>query len=249
MATENFLALRDTEAMAELQAEHIHVFGNNHVCKTDSRGHAMPKQRSLFEIRVDASGGFIPLWAENVTLRYRFQERSLQRYRNPEAVKSRVRELFGEALMQWGDAAPIRFSERSDAWDFEIAVRNADDCDRFGCVLASAFFPDGGQHELVIYPKMFDQSPEEQVETLIHETGHIFGLRHFFADVSEQAWPSELFGTNSSFSIMNYGVQSTLTDVDRGDLKALYSAVWRGHLTNINGTPIRMMHPFSSLRP
>lgn len=74
---------------------------------------------------------------------------------------------------------PLRWSaQRDDRWDFEIVVGHANDCDRNGCVLASAFIPDAGRHELTIFPKMFDQAREEQVETLIHEIGHVFGLRH-----------------------------------------------------------------------
>jgi hypothetical protein len=46
-----------------------------------------------------------------------------------------------------------------------------------GCVLASAFFPDAGRHELVIYPRMFAQNRKEPVDTLIHEIGHTFKLR------------------------------------------------------------------------
>jgi len=226
----------------------VHIF-NGHVCKTDIRGHATPKGRTPFDLRVDATGGFIPLWAANGMLRYRFQEQSLRQFRDPEAAKATIRQLMGEALVKWGDAAPIRFAERQDAWDFEIAVRNADDCDINGCVLASAFFPDHGQHELLLYPKMFDQTREEQVETLIHEIGHIFGLRHFFANVSEGAWPSVRFGKDSRFTIMNYGDDSYLTPDDTADLKKLYEAVWSGQLTNINGTPIRLMKPFSSDRP
>ena len=72
-------------------------------------------------------------------------------------------------------------------------------------MLASAFFPDAGRHPLTIYPRMFTQSRKEQVDTLIHEIGHTFGLRHFFAQVSESAWPSVVFGTHQAFSIMNYG--------------------------------------------
>jgi hypothetical protein len=115
--------------------------------------------------------------------------------------------------------------------------------------LASAFFPDPGQHELVIYPKMFTQSRKEQVDTLIHEIGHIFGLRHFFANVSETAWPSEVFGTHRPFTIMNYGSQSELTDDDRADLKRLYQTAWSGELTEIAGTPIRSVKPFNTIAP
>jgi len=248
MAKTDLFKPPNDDEIVRLNDEEVHVF-RGHRCKTDTRGRSMPRGRSLFEIRVDASEGFIPLWAPNMTLRYRFQRQSMNRLRDPEGVKAAIRELFGESLIAWGDAAPIRFAERDEACDFEFVVRNADDCDATGCVLASAFFPDHGQHELVIYPEMFEQSREEQIETLVHEVGHIFGLRHFFANVSEEAWPSELFGEDSRFSIMNYGADSYLTDKDRSDLGKLYRAVWDGRLTNINGTPIRQMTPYSNDRP
>jgi hypothetical protein len=197
---------------------------------------------------VDASEGFIPLWAKGVTLRWRFQGRSLAALEDPEDAKDAIRKLLGEALLAWGDAAPIRFSEREDLWDFEITVKRSDDCDRGGCVLAAAFFPDAGRHQLEIYPKMFEQTKKEQLETLEHELGHVFGLRHFFAQLSETTWPSEVFGEHKRFSIMNYGNESVLTDEDRLDLARLYRLAWSKELTEINGTPIRFVKPFSMSR-
>jgi hypothetical protein len=94
---------------------------------------------------------------------------------------------------------------------------------------------------------MFLQSEAEQVETMIHEIGHIFGLRHFFANVSETAYRSEIFGTHNPFSIMNYGYQSKLTDDDRDDLRRLYQQARSGALTAINGTPIRFVRPYHML--
>ncbi len=94
---------------------------------------------------------------------------------------------------------------------------------------------------------MFSQVREEVVETFIHEIGHVFGLRHFFAQVSESAWPAEVFGEHEKFSIMNYGATSTLTDDDREDLQRLYHSAWSGALTDINGTPINLVKPFSSI--
>ena len=91
---------------------------------------------------------------------------------------------------------------------------------------------------------MFNQSPEEQLETVEHELGHIFGLRHFFANISEKKWKSELFGTNSPFSIMNYGDKSKLRASDINDLKKLYELVWSGALTEINGTKIKKLVSF-----
>jgi hypothetical protein len=213
-------------------------------CDTESRGHATPRGRSPLEIVVDASEGFVPLWAKETTLRWTYRESSFDRFANPAAAKEKVKELLGNAILAWGDAAPVKFAEHDDSWDFEIVMKAADDCDSNGCVLASAFFPDAGRHQLYVYPRMFEQEPQEQVETLIHEIGHAFGLRHFFALVSETAWPAEVFGTHKKFSIMNYGPDSKLTADDKSDLKRLYQLAWSGQLTHINGTPVKFVKPF-----
>jgi hypothetical protein len=238
-----FRRLSEKDAQ-KAKAEHVHVYGNRVKCMTDTRGYATPQNADRVRIVVDSSEGYIPLWARRSTLRWRFQSQTLALFENPTAAAQAIRRLLGEALLAWGDAVPVRFSERRDAWDFEISVRNADDCDAAGCTLASAFFPDSGRHELLIYPKMFEQSDKEQVETLAHELGHVFGLRHFFAKVSEKTWPAEIFGTHKPFSIMNYGAKSKLTADDRKDLKNLYEQAWSGQLSEINGTPIRLVRPF-----
>lgn len=222
-----------------VKREDVYVF-RKHKCRTDG----MARERSPFEIVLDASEGFIPLWEKGIILRWRFQEASLAHLPDTERAKSAIRELMLQALQLWGGFRPVKFAERSDAWDFEIVVRENSDCDINGCVLASAFFPDAGRHELVIYPEMFDQDAGEQVQTMAHELGHVFGLRHFFAKVHEQAWPAEIFGEHVPFSIMNYGAQSELTAADKADLQRLYDAVWAGALTEINGTPIRQVRPY-----
>ncbi|HUQ89412.1 MAG TPA: matrixin family metalloprotease [Vicinamibacterales bacterium] len=225
----------------------VHVYGNEFVCDTDSRGFPTPRDRSIAEIVVDASEGFVPLWAKDTTLRWRFREASLKVFANPAKAATEIRKLLGDALIAWADATPVKFAERNDLWDFEIVVQNGDNCTASGCVLASAFFPDAGRHELKIFPKMFQQDRKEQVETLVHEIGHVFGLRHFFAQISEKTWRSEIFGTHKPFSIMNYGAKSTLTAADKSDLKRLYQKVWSGQLTHINGTPIKLVKPFHTI--
>ncbi len=229
----------------------VHVIDRQHgvICDTDRRGHPTPQGRSPLDIVVDASEGFIPLWAADTVLRWRFRERSMDYFEDPAAAKAEIRNLFAESVLAWGSAAPVTFKYDTDLWDFEIVMRGADQCNAFGCVLASAFFPDGGRHDLTLYPKLFTLDREEQVETFVHEIGHAFGLRHFFADVSEQAWPAEIFGRHDKFSIMNYGEFSELTDADKEDLTALYQAVWAGDLTHINGTPIQLVKPYSALAP
>jgi hypothetical protein len=229
----------------DLEIRHTHVLSENKiVCGTEDRGFKQPRGASREELVLDNTEGFIPLWDKNVTLRWRFNRSIQARLDGLGQTPDTLRKLIGEAVLGWGDAVPVKFVERDDAYDFEIDVREADRCSPSGCVLASAFFPDAGRHELKIYPKMFAQSKKEQVETLMHEFGHVFGLRHFFAQLSEKEWPAVIFGEHNPFSIMNYGENSFPTDADRRDLRKLYEGVWGGQIKNINGTEIRLMRPY-----
>jgi hypothetical protein len=197
---------------------------------------------------VDATQGFIPLWAQGSVLLWAFDEAALSSFQDPEKIKTRCRYLINAAFDRWGDSAPIRIKELDDNPDFHVTVSASDRCSPRGCTLASAFFPDSGRHQLSIYPKMFDQEEEEQIDTLTHELGHVFGLRHFFAPTEEPGFPSVVFGQNKPFSIMNYGELSRLTDDDKRDLKILYESVWNGSINKVNGTPIKLVVPFHSLR-
>ncbi len=224
---------------------HVHSLGHNIICRTDYRAH----KRSPLELVLDATEGFIPLWEENLVLRWKFNEASLAAFQHADAIKESIRNLLGKAISAWGDAMPIRFTENSDNSDFEIQIEHNDDCSPQGCTLAQAFFPDSGRHPLYIYPKMFSQDEKEQVDTLTHELGHVFGLRHFFAPDTETQWPSVIFGKNKPFSIMNYGQLSELTEDDKHDLKLLYESVWGRRLTKINDTPIKLVRPYHYFHP
>lgn len=238
---------RDKPKQASETDPQPHLLGPGLICDTGPRGQAMPQGDSLLEIVLDATEGFIPLWEKDTVLRWRFQERSFAHFKDPGAAKKEVERLLSAALVAWGSAAPVKFKKNDDVWDFEIVMKGNDDCSPSGCVLASAFFPDAGRHEFVLYPRMFTQSQKEQVDTFCHELGHVFGLRHFFANISETKWPSVIFGTHEKFSIMNYNELSELTDADRGDLTQLYTQAWSGQLTEINGTPIRFVRPYHTL--
>lgn len=242
------ILFKSEKEAAEAEAPFLHIYHKGAVCETDKAGYALPMDRDPVELVVDASEGFIPLWAEGVTLRWRFQQRSMSIFQNPVAAKTYLRDLLGRALLLWEDAVPIRFAEVRDAWDFEIVVSAQEKCSANGCTLASAFFPESGQNQLKIYPTLFSQSRDEQIETMAHELGHVFGLRHFFAQITETRWRSEIFGDHQPFSIMNYGEQSVMTENDHTDLKKLYQRAWLGELTEINGTPINLVEPYSSLR-
>lgn len=217
--------------------EYRHIYNNKVICITDSKGHPEPENVNPIKIRV-GTGGFIPLWDIGVSLNWRFSKSFASYFKNPEAAKNGVRELLVKAITAWKDACPIKFHEVKEGWDFEIDM-HTEDCDGSGCVLASAFFPGAGQNVFYIYPTMFKQTYQEQIETIEHEIGHIFGLRHFFANVKETNLKSELFERDTAFSIMNYGDESKLENTDIEDLKKLYQLVWSNQLTEINGTPIK----------
>ncbi len=245
--TENVFLERDSNNPYAPANSEVHLYGKKKVrCETDSKGYPTPRNRKPTEIVLDASEGFIPLWKENVNLRWRFNPSLYNFFMHPEEAMNGIRKLFAKGVLEWDDAAPIGFAERNDAWDFEIIVKK-DNCDYRGCTLASAFFPDSGRHQLVIYPKLFEQSEQEQIETFAHELGHVFGLRHFFAEISENAYPSVKFGKHSPFSIMNYGDESKMTPNDKNDLKELYQKVWSGELKKINGTRIVTFYPYHML--
>lgn len=239
--------LKPAPAVTDERASSVHRYGPGQtiICDTESRGSV----RDIAELQLDATQGFIPLWSEGSILRWRFREQSLLPFEAPDEVKARIEALFCQALRAWGDAVPVAFTRDDDAWDFQIVVQAVERCDETGgCVLASAFFPDPGRHDLVIYPTLFRQDPAEQVESLAHELGHVFGLRHWFAPQREASFPSRPYGRQSRTSIMNYGPDSQLTEQDRNDLKTLYSEAWSGRLTHVNGTPIRLVAPFHTLR-
>ncbi len=237
------LKLKGKKAFSDSKNPLVHRHAHGIICTTDGLGFPTAGNRSPVEIVVDASEGFIPLWDEGMILRWKFDETSLSMFSRPELLKNYVRELFGEALLQWGESVPIKFSENPKGWDFKVRVEADDNCNPYGCTLARAFFPDNGRNDLLLFPKMFSQSRKEQVDTILHEFGHIFGLRHFFAKISETAWPAEVFGEHNKFSIMNYGDDGELTNADKNDLAMLYELVWNGELTEINGTDIALVTP------
>ena len=119
--------LRKAKEPSEESERLVHVMRDGVVCDTERRGHPTPQGRSPTRIVVDASEGFVPLWAPETILRWRFRERSLKAFEDSAATEAAIEQLLAEALLAWGDAAPVRFTKDNDVWDFEIVVRQGPD--------------------------------------------------------------------------------------------------------------------------
>ncbi len=250
MVTKSKIKFNKRGIPKDILEKNKHIFdverkGKTLACSTENKGHSNPGGRSIDQIRVDATNGFIPLWAENQTLRWRVNMPSMHYFDDAEEGKKYFKDLFSYGVSMWEDAVPVRFTYDDDLYDFEIVMRSYDDCDGNSCTMADAFFPDGGRNELNFYPFMFEFEDEEIFDTMAHELGHIFGLRHFFANISELDYPSELFGNDNAFSIMNYGELGKITQQDINDLKELYRQAWSREIIHINNTPIRLLTPYS----
>ena len=96
-----FLSEKDAAAA---EKPYVHVYYKGAICETDKKGHPTPENRSRTELVVEATDGFIPLWDKGMTLRWRFQERSMSVFRDPAAAKGVLRRLLGQAIQLWGDA-------------------------------------------------------------------------------------------------------------------------------------------------
>ena len=216
---------------------------NRPVVKCNTELKVPPGTRPNTRILLDVNRNSIPIWDQNMTLHWRFRQDTFLRYDDPESAMERVRDLLAMTLKAWGKAVPVKFIEKNDRWDFEIYIMPENECDDDGCYLATAFFPNSERNELALYPKLFRYSEREQLLTLQHELGHIFGLRHFFARKEEGEDPSVTFGKNSAFTIMNYGGLSKLTKADRDDLAELYTRVWSGELTKFRGKKFKLVRP------
>lgn len=72
------------------------------------------------------------------------------------------------------------------------------------------------------------------MNTLLHEIGHIIGLRHEFA-LDREEEPAQRFGSQNKQSVMSYEPINNIQDTDIKDVKAFYDLKNKSLL---NGVPI-----------
>ena len=179
----DLLALNEADDLTSSTERQVHLLSKGIICTTDSRARKLGlRLRSSLTPPRDLSrcGRRIEV------LRWKFNEASLAVFRRPEAVKSTGQGIAHGSHYSLGNRCAYSLQRKSRQ------LRLRDRCRRIrklytpqGCILAQAFFPDAGRHQLFVFPTMFQQSKKEQVDTLAHEIGHVFGLRHFFAP---EAW-------------------------------------------------------------
>ncbi len=90
---------RDPTDTIAAEEQYAHVYGKRVICETDTRGFPTPGNMSPAEIVVDAGDGFVPLWAKDTVLRWRFQEQSLSIFEDPTAAKASLTNLLGESIL------------------------------------------------------------------------------------------------------------------------------------------------------
>lgn len=249
MKTVKFRCLTEEKIQKESESNFKRMHGDLQIPEIDLR-------KIRVGLLLGSGEAVVPLWGlageSKQLLTWEFDEDSVEAYflnlnnsrelfSNGEGLKKHVRDLILESMHLWGDSSPYVLQEFDGITDFRVFIEDSDDCNSEGCVLASAFFPSDRRKSLDLYPVLFKQTREEQVETIIHELGHIKGLRHSFAQ-EEIGWPNALFGHDSPISIMNYGVNSKLTDIDKEDLKKLYQEVWDGMLERIGNMPVQLCY-------
>jgi hypothetical protein len=239
----DLLALKDDAQLLMETESQVHMIRPGFSCKTECRARSRAEIES--SLVIGATDGSINLWKENQILYWRFDEVSLRPFENSTKLKEIAQQTLFDAIGAWGDSSPVRFKENTDVYDFQVSIMTADLQQGNGLVAASSFFPgDGRKSKLRLYPTFFrsgDLTDKERLETLIHELGHIFGLRHFFSAENDPLFSGGVFGANNKLTIMSYGANSELTSDDRKDLKNLYKAAWTGTLTNVNRTPVRLV--------
>lgn len=150
--------------------------------------------------------------------------------------QAEVTSLMTRATLQWESAADIDFKDIGASTSkplFIVRAATAAEEKSNPYTIASAFFPSLFARELVLYKRFFAKDDAGRMSTMVHELGHILGLRHEHIwkngkQVEESSYPAELITALDKGSIMHYNWKpgyngnGKLTALDKRGVKILY---------------------------
>lgn len=195
------------------------------------------------EIYLGINRGTLSLWESNSVINWTARFDGYPSFtQRDEAIVG-----FWRACNTWNRVMQdrVRFNYVGNLSDAAIELRY-DDSGREG-LLASAFFPDTGNLDLNfvrVYESQFDPRYKARnpiYNTMLHEIGHVLGLRHEFAHDREGFAESILFGIKNPRSVMAYYPAQEIQDTD-------VEAVRRAYDELADGSELEGQGPFGTIR-
>ncbi|KAK4213714.1 hypothetical protein QBC37DRAFT_285411, partial [Rhypophila decipiens] len=181
----------------------------------------------------------IPRWVLSTQLLYFVVKDGF----NDEDFKHAV-SSFKEAADDWNALSfGVNISPTSDKTEANFLVKYYEEPGNEG-TLARAFFPNEVNHVLIFNNSLTDPYWRKLLKsTLLHEIGHVIGLRREFANDQKANAPAgqkreslaHQIGSDNPHSVMSYDDDVTINEQDKKDVLAFYK-MENGHL--INKVPI-----------
>lgn len=181
-------------------------------------------------------GALIPRWEASTALKWFLKAEGF-----PSADEAKLAaEIMNQAAQEWNDLSfGVSVSQTTDETAANFNLIYEDNPPNEPGALASAFFPLQAGGDVVIYETGMKNSREYPLKsTLLHELGHVFGLRHEFAD----KYPNGQlrFMEINKDSVMSYNGVVIIEETDKHGIRAFYELA---EGSRIGQSPVRDYKP------
>lgn len=175
---------------------------------------------------VVGEANLVTLWNDGSTINYTILANTFPN----ETMRQTALTAFSEAAYNWTNAGftkiKLVYTDRLEDSKYTIRFQSTPS----GNTVASTFKPNlDDVTDVNVYPLFYQLggSTQElfnrQVNTMQHEIGHIFGLRHEFALTGETNRPAIQIGDPNPLSIMSYNADRTIQPSDVATINVLYT--------------------------